>query len=56
MNILKHVINQKIDCKDKKFNVKWTLKDKNLQQSCHLKIENIYPRKVLMHFTNKFCI
>jgi hypothetical protein len=31
--------------KTKTFNVKWTLKDKNLQKSCHLKIikiKNIY--------------
>jgi hypothetical protein len=31
MNILKHVIDQKIHAKCKNFNVKWTLKDKNLQ-------------------------
>jgi len=48
------VINQKIDYKDKNFNVKWTLQDKSLQQSCHLKIENIYPRKVLIHFVINF--
>jgi hypothetical protein len=30
MNILKHVIDQKIHAKIKIFNVKWILKDKNL--------------------------
>jgi hypothetical protein len=28
--------------KIKNFNVKWTLKDKNLQQSCHLKLFKNY--------------
>jgi hypothetical protein len=31
-------------------------KDKNLQQSCHLKLlkfKNMYIKKVTMHFTNK---
>jgi hypothetical protein len=37
MNILKHVIDQKIHAKCKTINAKWTLKDKNLQQSHHLK-------------------
>jgi hypothetical protein len=49
MNNPKHVIDQK--------NVKWTHKDKCLQQSCHLiffKIKNINIRKVSMHFINKF--
>jgi hypothetical protein len=39
--------------KIKFFNVKWTFKYKNLQQSHHfkhLKIKNIYIRKVSMHF------
>jgi len=40
-------------------NVKWIIKDKNLQQSHHLKvlkIKYIHVRKVSMHFTNKFFI
>jgi len=37
MNILKHVIDKKIHAKDFKKNVQWTFKNKNLQQSCHLK-------------------
>jgi len=38
MNIFKHVIDKKNPCKRFNFlNVKWTLKDKNLQQSCHFK-------------------
>jgi hypothetical protein len=40
-------------------NVKWVLKDKNLQQSHHLKllkIKKIYTRKISMHFTNNFFI
>jgi hypothetical protein len=54
MNILKHVIDQKIHAKIKFFNVKRILKDQNLQQSCHLKllaIKNIYIRKLSMHFS-----
>ncbi len=45
--------------KIKFFNVKWTIKEKKLQQSCHLKllkIKNIYIKKVSIHFTNKFFI
>jgi len=45
--------------KIKIFNVKWTLKDNNLQQSHYLKIlkiKNIYIRKVSMHLTNKVFI
>jgi hypothetical protein len=38
MNIPKHVINKKIHAKDLKINMKWILKDKNLQQSHHLKL------------------
>jgi len=38
MNIPKYVINKKYTQKTKFFNVKWTFKDKNLQQSCHLKL------------------
>jgi hypothetical protein len=60
MNILKHVIDNKKTMQKINFlNVKWNLKDKNLQQSHHLKIlkiKNIYIRKVSMHFTNKFII
>jgi len=40
-------------------NVKWIFKDKNLQQSHHLKvlkIKHIHVRKVPMHFNNKFFI
>jgi len=37
------------------FNVKWTFKDKHLQQSQHLKLY-IYIWKVAMYFTNKFFI
>jgi putative flippase GtrA len=37
MNITKHVIDKKNPCK-RFFNVKWTFKDKNLQQSHHLTI------------------
>ncbi len=40
-------------------NLKWTFKDKNLQQSHHLKLlrtKIIYIKKVSMHFTNKFFI
>jgi hypothetical protein len=37
MNIPKHMIGKTIHAKQI-FNVKWTIKDKNLQQSHHLKI------------------
>jgi hypothetical protein len=43
--------------KIKIFNMKWTFKDKNLQQLHPLKLlktKNIHIRKVSMHFTNKF--
>ncbi len=59
MHILKHMIDKKSMQKSKNLNVKWTLKDKNLQQPCHLnflKIKNIYIRKVSMHFANKIFI
>jgi len=39
------------------FNVKWTLKDENLQLSHHLnllKITNIHIKKVSMHFISNF--
>jgi hypothetical protein len=42
--------------KIKFFNVKWILKNKNLQWSCHLellKIKNMHIRKISMHFINK---
>jgi len=47
--------------KIKFFNMKWIFKDKNLQQSHHLKLLkfkyiHIYIRKVSMHFINKFFI
>jgi hypothetical protein len=45
--------------KIKIFNVKWIFKNKNLQQSRHLKllkITNIYIRNVSMHFINKFFV
>jgi hypothetical protein len=38
MNIPKHVIDKKIHANFIFFNVKWILKDKNLQQSHHLKL------------------
>jgi hypothetical protein len=38
MNIPKHVIDKQMHAKIKFFNVKWTLKNKNLQQSHHLKL------------------
>ncbi len=45
--------------KIKQFNVKWTLKDKNLQQSHHLKLlkkKDIHIFKNSMHFIDKFFI
>jgi hypothetical protein len=43
MNILKHVINKKIHAKKIKIIVKWTIIDKNLQQSHHLNLfKSIY--------------
>jgi hypothetical protein len=54
MNIPKHVwLIKKSMQKIKSFNVKWTFKDKNLQQSSHL---NIYIRKVSVHFIEKIFI
>jgi hypothetical protein len=59
MNIPKHVLIKKFMQKIKFFNVKWTLKNKNLQQSHQLKefkLKNTYIIKVSMHFINKFFI
>jgi hypothetical protein len=45
--------------KIKNLNVKWTLKDKTLEQSCQLnilKIKIIYIKKVSIHLSNKFFI
>ncbi len=44
--------------KIKKFNVKWTPKDKiyNNHIIYFFKIINIYIRKISMHFTNQFFI
>jgi hypothetical protein len=50
---------KKVMQKIENFNVKWILKDKNLQQSCHfkiLKIKYIYIRIVSMNFINKLFI
>ncbi len=41
--------------KIKYFNVKWALKDRNLEQSHHLNLY-IYIWKVSMHFNNKLFI
>jgi hypothetical protein len=45
MNIPKHVIDKKSMQKIKFFNVKWTFKDKNLQQSHHLKLKILKNKK-----------
>jgi len=58
MNIPKHVIIKKSMQMIKFFNVKWTFKNKHLQQSHHLKhLKIIYILgNFSMHFTNKFFI
>jgi hypothetical protein len=60
MHIPKHMIDKKKSMqKNKNLNVKWTLKDKKLQQSRHLKLLNVnntYIRKISMQFINKFFI
>jgi hypothetical protein len=41
MNIFKHVIDKKIHANIKILNLKWSFKDKNVQQLCHLKLLKI---------------